>query len=972
MTTSEKDLLVRWQSLREGDALAEIVRRHGGMVYAACRRMLSDSAEAEAVTQETFLALNAATGKEAPGHTGPWLHATAVDRCLQRLESPRRRQRREAMLAGLDKHAAGSQTEIEWPGIACVLDEDLNTLQEEFGAPIIMHFLSGLSHAEIAEETGVPRRTVSERIEMGLEMLCKAIGKHGVTLNSATLAILLATHIDASAAMPPGLLAAIRKTDRTGLALEGARASASAFLPGKTIALGTIAVFAAVLAGLGLCLLRGGAVQPAVPGTLDASGAAASSDDRAVPVPGDGAEAERTGILEGLANALANGGISGTVYDDSIIYHPERLAGLDLLNTSNKVFEQALLHVAHKPVPGVLVVASAEGRRQVALTDASGKYAFASLPAGTWTIRAERPSGAITVGEEEVEVTLKGDESRADVNFVFRFDGVSIAGRVVSTAGLPVAGALVTATHFPEWAGESNTRVAEERATVTDDDGSYRLDGLVPMDILGAASYQHGGKLPARGVYTITARAGGYGMLEKRVPCISPVLANAAETLTGFIVSAKAAMGEDSDIGEARPGVLPSGQGNTLSGIDFRLQPAGRISGHVIDSQGAIVAQPSVCAKLADGGLDEDTVLQPRAVPPDPVQGDAAGNFSLWEVSPGTYVFLAGRGEAWLQRARNQPVLVSAGAHIADLEVVVESPGEKGNITGVIADALSGRPVRHGNVRVNEVISPSEPNPVFGKTTVDGESGVFEIVGISPGTVSFCVWAEYYCVSEVNVALGSGQTLDMTVSLTPAGSICGTVMYGGAPVSGGVTAHRTDGAGLPAVGGGRESEWTGWADASGEYCVERLAPGEYLVEANAYLTEAAHRIVWLDAAVEAGRQTTLNIDIEPSEGVIEGLITFPEVYRKARIVVLEGNVPGLDNDFEFKCRMRAETSESIHQSGSYQIVSLPPGVYTLFACCYNRRDGVEAPATPEAWSVVVLEDGQVLQHDIELAEFVAE
>jgi len=133
-------------------------------------------------------------------------------------------------------------------------------------------------------------------------------------------------------------------------------------------------------------------------------------------------------------------------------------------------------------------------------------------------------------------------------------------------------------------------------------------------------------------------------------------------------------------------------------------------------------------------------------------------------------------------------------------------------------------------------------------------------------------------------------------------------MFGGAPVSGGVTANRTDGAGLPAVGGGRESEWTGWADASGEYCVERLAPGEYLIEANAHLTEAAHSIVWLDAAVEAGRQTTLNIDIEPSEGVIEGLITFPEVYRKARIVVLEGNVPGRDNDFEFKCRMRAETS----------------------------------------------------------------
>jgi DNA-directed RNA polymerase specialized sigma24 family protein len=58
---TDAELLQCYAATRDGDAFAEIVRRHGGMVHATARRLARD--EAEDVTQAVFLLLAQKAGK---------------------------------------------------------------------------------------------------------------------------------------------------------------------------------------------------------------------------------------------------------------------------------------------------------------------------------------------------------------------------------------------------------------------------------------------------------------------------------------------------------------------------------------------------------------------------------------------------------------------------------------------------------------------------------------------------------------------------------------------------------------------------------------------------------------------------------------------------------------------------------------------------------------------------------------------
>ena len=76
MTLSDQLLLERFASTRDGESFAELVRRHGGMVYGVCRRVLQDSALAEDAAQETFLHLLRQPAAVSESLVG-WLHRVA-------------------------------------------------------------------------------------------------------------------------------------------------------------------------------------------------------------------------------------------------------------------------------------------------------------------------------------------------------------------------------------------------------------------------------------------------------------------------------------------------------------------------------------------------------------------------------------------------------------------------------------------------------------------------------------------------------------------------------------------------------------------------------------------------------------------------------------------------------------------------------------------------------------------------------
>src|SRR5258708_9737158 len=100
---ADADLLRRFATDRDEAAFAMLVRRHGPLVWAVCRQLLSHESDAEDAFQATFVALVRAAGTvRAPAALGAWLHAVACRIALNAKRAAGRRRRREKAAAAVE------------------------------------------------------------------------------------------------------------------------------------------------------------------------------------------------------------------------------------------------------------------------------------------------------------------------------------------------------------------------------------------------------------------------------------------------------------------------------------------------------------------------------------------------------------------------------------------------------------------------------------------------------------------------------------------------------------------------------------------------------------------------------------------------------------------------------------------------------------------------------------------------------
>lgn len=171
----DADLLRRFAAGRDEAAFELLVWRHGGMVHAACRRVLGRSADADDAFQVTFLALARRAGSIRDGGALPgWLHRVAR-RAAARVKAAARR--RESTSATPPEPAVEPAQPDD---VGPVLDEEIDRLPEKLRRAFVLCHLEGVTNEAAAARLGCPKGTVLSRLARARERLRDRLTRRGV------------------------------------------------------------------------------------------------------------------------------------------------------------------------------------------------------------------------------------------------------------------------------------------------------------------------------------------------------------------------------------------------------------------------------------------------------------------------------------------------------------------------------------------------------------------------------------------------------------------------------------------------------------------------------------------------------------------------------------------------------------------------------------------------------------------------
>ena len=204
--TAHRQLLAEYANTGSEEAFREIVSAYLGMVHGCALRLVDGNSQlAEDVAQIVFTDLARRAKTLSPEViVGGWLHRRTCYAAATAMRSERRRFIREREAVEMNSR---NSNEEALAGVAPILDEAINELNDEDRGAIILRFFERWSHRAVGEALGTSEAAAQKRIERALEKLRVLLARRGVVLTAAALAV--AVGGASATAAPSGLAATI-------------------------------------------------------------------------------------------------------------------------------------------------------------------------------------------------------------------------------------------------------------------------------------------------------------------------------------------------------------------------------------------------------------------------------------------------------------------------------------------------------------------------------------------------------------------------------------------------------------------------------------------------------------------------------------------------------------------------------------------------------------------------------------------
>ena len=390
-------------------------------------------------------------------------------------------------------------------------------------------------------------------------------------------------------------------------------------------------------------------------------------------------------------------------------------------------------------------------------TDDNGAFAFRSLPAGRWSLRAsktgyiEQQFGQRSAFASVDPVTLaEGQQFVAD----FRLSrGGAFSGRIIDEFGDPIAGANVSALRYQVTAqGVRTTRTGTSVAS--DDTGTYRVYGLPPGQYYLSVNDPSAARIVV--LTTPDDSSGAFRIEASSITSPDGAFVANAETRTSY---APTYYPGTATLADAQR--LTLGLGEEQSGINMAIVPvrAARITGKVMSSNGS---PTGATVTLANQMGQSFSVNGGRGSASD-------GAFAIANIPPGSYTLnvVGPNAGAMPPEVASTPMVVN-GQDITGLQITL---GSGGRIAGSMT-AENGVSLPAANTKITAVpvrgFTPTAAVNSSGTFELEGLVGVYTLrfEGLPNGWMIKSITANGIDVSDVALEFRPGDRVSMRVELT--------------------------------------------------------------------------------------------------------------------------------------------------------------------------------------------------------------